>query len=792
MAEINDVERRFTRLKKELFDKYYRTLNERQREAVYTVDNPLLVLAGAGSGKTTVLVRRIAHIIRFGNAYNENRPGITEADVAALERVKDGSDEQIADALAAYAVNPCPPWAMLSITFTNKAANEMKERLNRVIGEQAAGEIWAGTFHSVCVRLLRRYGAAIGLDRGFAIYDTDDCKKIISQILKERGIDEKVLPPKKVMNAVSRAKDQLLTPDDLAGQAANDFRGQQIAKVYAAYQQRLKDAGAVDFDDIIVRTVDLLTGDAATRDYIQKHFRYVCIDEYQDTNHAQFVLATLLSGGRRNLMVVGDDDQSIYRFRGATIENILGFDRAFPEAKVVKLEQNYRSTQTILSAANAVISHNAGRRGKSLWTAGDGGGPIVMNRLQSQSDEAEYIADKILQMCREQGRKYSDFAILYRMNVQSNALEKVFVKSGVPYRVIGGTRFTERKEIRDVIAYLSLILNPRDDLRLMRIINEPKRKIGGTTIRAIQEIARAEGKSMFEVIQNSRSYVALSKSAGNLTAFSDLILRLRAVAEQENPSGLIEQTLDLTGYREMLIAGGEAERERLENVQELISNAVEYESRAEEITLSGFLEEYALVSDVDNYDQSADAVVMMTIHSAKGLEFPVVFLPGMEDGIFPGLMSMADPGEMEEERRLAYVAITRAKEQLCCTFVRERMLFGRTQYNPPSKFLSEIPEDLVKDETIARKKPESHFELPEYNRKKPAAEAMKEKTVFDMKPKGSAELFSVGEIVEHPNFGRGEILSVRPMASDTLYEVAFDKVGTKKLMATYAKLKKAQ
>lgn len=793
MAEINDVELRFTRIKQALFDRYYRSLNDKQREAVYTVNNPLLVLAGAGSGKTTVLVRRIAHIIRFGNAYHENRPGVTEADVQKLEAVKEGTDEEIANALAAYAVNPCPPWAMLTITFTNKAANEMKERLIKVIGEESgASEIWAGTFHSVCVRLLRRYGAAIGLDRNFTIYDTDDSKKLIVQILKERNIDEKVLPPKTVQNAISRAKDRLLTPEDLSEQNQKDFRNIQIARVYAAYQARLKEVSAVDFDDIIVRTVELLTSDAATREYLQRHFRYVCIDEYQDTNHAQFILATLLSGGRRNLMVVGDDDQSIYRFRGATIENILGFDQVFPEAKVIKLEQNYRSTQTILDAANAVIANNVGRKGKKLWTSKDGGEPITLRKLPNQNDEASYIAEQILKLCKDQGKKFSDFAVLYRMNAQSNVLEKVFLKSGVPYRVIGGTRFNDRKEIKDIIAYLTLVLNPKDDLHLLRIINEPKRKIGNTTLSAISDIAKAEGVSMFEVIQKAKSYVALSKSSANLESFASLIRELQRIAAEESLSALFEKTITLSGYKDMLIAGGEAERDRLDNVQELISNAVEYENSAEDPSLSGFLEENALVSDIDNYDKSADAVVMMTIHSAKGLEFPVVFLPGLENGIFPGIMSISDHNEMEEERRLAYVAITRAREQLFCTHAKERMLFGRTQYNPVSQFLTEIPEKLVNDITVEAPKKSVNFDFPEYGRKKPAAEAIREKTVFDMKPKAAVERFAVGEIVIHPNFGRGEILSVRPMSSDTLYEIAFENMGTKKLMATYAKLKKSE
>jgi DNA helicase-2/ATP-dependent DNA helicase PcrA len=794
MTSNTNLDIRYIRAKQALFDKIYAFLNEKQREAVYSVNGPLLVLAGAGSGKTTVLVQRIAFIIRYGNAYYENRSDVTEEEVACLEQAQDWSDlEQIKELLDKHSVHPCPAWGILSITFTNKAANEMKERLLSVVGqERGASEIWAGTFHSTCVRILRRYGEAIGLSKSFTIYDTDDSKKMITRILKEKNVDEKVLPPKAVMTAISRAKDQLLNPEDLVGQSPKDFRANQIAKVYEIYQERMKEAGALDFDDIIVRTVELLTNHDEVRTAIQKRFHYVCVDEYQDTNHAQFVLATLLSGGRRNLMVVGDDDQSIYRFRGATIENILSFDKTFSDAKTIKLEQNYRSTQKILDAANAVIGHNVGRKGKNLWTAHNGGDPIVLKKLGSQNEEASFIADQILNLCRTEQKKLSDFAVLYRMNAQSNALEKVFSKSGISYRVIGGTRFYDRKEIKDIMAYLNLIINPGDNLRLLRVINEPKRKIGSTTLSAISDIAQVEGVSMYEVIQHANRYVALQKSAVNLLGFANLISELQRIEREESLSSLFRQTIERTGYRDMLIAAGSSEADRLENIEELISNAVEYENNADEPTLNGFLEEVALVSDIDNYDQSADAVVMMTIHSAKGLEFPVVFLPGFENGIFPGIQSLTDTSELEEERRLAYVAITRAKEKLFCTHAKERMLFGRTQYNSVSKFVTEIPECLIDNQTEVRTKKESTFEMPEFTKKKAAAEVISEKTVFDMKPKAhSGAVFQVGDCVIHPNFGKGEILSVKAMTGDTLYEVAFETVGTKKLMATYAKLKKS-
>ena len=781
------LQNKFTTLKRALFDRLYTNLNDRQKEAVYTVNNPLLVLAGAGSGKTTVLVQRIAFIIRYGNAYYENRSGITEEDLAALEQAKTLSNEELAKFMERYAVDPCPSWAVLAITFTNKAAGEMKERLEKVVGtEKGAADIWAGTFHSTCVKLLRRFGEQVGLDRSFTIYDTDDSKKLISTILKELNIDEKILPAKTVQNQISKAKDKLITPEDYRAAVGKDFRMAQIARIYELYQKRLIESDAVDFDDIIVKTVEMLTVSEEARSYCQRRFRYVCVDEYQDTNHAQFVLATLLSGGYRNLMVVGDDDQSIYRFRGATIENILSFDKTFPDAKVIKLEQNYRSTEKILKAANGVIANNKGRKGKQLWTAKAGGEPIRLRKLNTQNDEGVFISEKIQQICRKEGKKFSDFAVLYRMNAQSNSIEKVFAKSGIPYRVIGGTRFYERKEIKDVMAYLCLVQNPNDNIRLDRIINEPKRKIGATTLSAISEIAAAEGVSKFEIIRNAEQYTALAKSAPNLRMFAELILHLQKIAAEEPLHVLFEKTIELSGYKQMLLAAGITELDRLENIQELISNAIEYENSVESATLAGFLEEVALVSDVDNYDKEADAVVLMTIHSAKGLEFPVVFIAGFENGIFPGIQSMTDQAELEEERRLAYVAITRAKEQLYLTHARERMLFGRTQYNPVSRFAEEIPDGLI--ETVAEPKKQTDFNVPTFIKK--PANAIKEATVFDTKPKKeTASAILPGTRVVHASFGEGEILSARPMGADVLYEVAFDSVGTKKLMGTYAKLK---
>ncbi len=791
---------RYHAIKRQLFDRYYHTMNEKQREALYCVNGPLLVLAGAGTGKTTVLVNRIAHIIRYGNAYEDcsDVPGITEQSLAAMEEALSLPPQELCPLLSEYAVSPCPPWAVLAITFTNKAANEIKERLAALLGEQAE-EIWAGTFHSICMRILRRYGDRVGYAPGFTIYDTDDCKKVVAECLKQQNIDEKQLPIKQVLNAVSRAKDQLQTPEDFSALAGSDFRKSQIATVYELYQKKLQDANALDFDDIIMQTVFLLRSCEEARSYYQGRFRYVMVDEYQDTNHAQFYLTALLGGKFQNLMVVGDDDQSIYKFRGATIENILQFDKTYPAANVIKLEQNYRSTERILAAANSVIRNNFGRRGKELWCRGEQGEPIVVRRLDNQLDEAKYIVDKIMELKIREKRNFSDFAVLYRMNAQSLNLEQIFAKSGLPHRLLGGVRFYERKEVKDILSYLAVIHNPRDDLRLRRIINEPKRKIGEATVTALNNIAAFEGVSMFEAMKHAQSYTAIAKSAGKLNEFVALIEQLQKIEREEPLSILFRKTIELSGYRDMLVRGGAAEEDRLQNIEELVSNAVEYEQRTENATLESYLEEISLVSDIDNYDKEADAVVLMTIHSAKGLEFPVVFLPGMEEGVFPSSQSSLYPEELEEERRLAYVAITRAKERLYATHVRERLLYGKTQFNPRSRFIDEIPEEYLLQEQPRNREEPIEAAIPQ----EPAYPSKKrKKTISDeffrrsdlsaaVGKTRSYERFAVGQRVSHLTFGKGTVLSVREVGADLLYEIAFDTIGTKKLMATYAKLRSA-
>ena len=797
---MSTLEQRYLAAKRALFDRVYSGLNEKQREAVCTVNGPLLILAGAGSGKTTVLVRRIVHIIKYGNAYFDARVpvGLTESRVSELERAVGLPVEEIEDnILPEFISDPCPPWRMLAITFTNKAANEIRERLAVSLDEQAASEIWAGTFHAMCMRILRANAEAAGLSSGFTVYDTDDTKKAVQNAMKELSIDEKMLPIKSVVNAISRAKEKLMTPEQYAAEVGQEYRLQQIAKIYKQYQKALRASNALDFDDIIMRTVELLRDNGEVRERYAQRFRYVSVDEFQDTNEAQFKLVALLSSGHRNIMAVGDDDQSIYRFRGATVENILGFDRSYRDASVVKLEQNYRSTQTILEAANSVISHNEGRRGKTLWTNNGAGERIHVRKLDTQDAEARFIADTVSRLVSKEGKSYRDCAVLYRTNAQANAIETVFAKSGMPYRVLGGTRFSDRKEIRDIVAYLQLINNHADRERLLRIINEPRRKIGDRTLEGIAELAAEQGCSMFEIIEHADRYPVLSRSFGSLLGFASLINSLTALAQSLPLDALVRETLERSGYRKMLVDAGPAERDRLDNLDEFVSGVIEYMNRTEEPTLTGFLEENALVADVDRYDENADAVVMMTVHSAKGLEFPIVFLPGMEDGLFPGMQSMTDPAELEEERRLAYVAITRAKRSLYILHANTRLMYGRTMMNPPSAFLREIPESLLDVEEAKPAYAPRTTGKVYYSSQGGYDGAKSDMTLNRMKTPSpaktaSGETFSPGDLVEHMSFGRGEVMSVKPMGSDILYEIVFDRVGTKKLMATYARLKRAK
>ncbi len=799
------MEKRYINAKKALFDKVYSNrLNPEQCRAVFTTEGPLLVLAGAGSGKTTVLVNRISYIIKYGNAYfSENVPeGLSESEVSGIEKAIEMPIEEINAVLPSFANNPAAPWQVLAITFTNKAAREIKERLLRAFDDAAISDsIWAGTFHSVCMRILRKYYDLLGYREGFSIYDTDDKKRMITLCMKELGIDEKRLSPKVVANEISIAKDGLVSAEDY--EITNDPRSRDIHAIYKLYQKKLMEYNAVDFDDIIMKTVELLTANKEVRDYYQNKFKYVLVDEYQDTNYAQFVLTKLLSGKYNNIMVVGDDDQSIYRFRGATVENILNFDKTYPNATDVKLEQNYRPTENILAAANAVISHNDKRHSKKLWCDKGEGEKITVRESLDQSDEGRYIIDRITKSIRNDGRKYSDFAILYRVNELARSLETSFAKSGIPYKILGSMRFYDRKEIKDIAAYLAIINSPEDNLRLKRIINEPKRKIGDATVDAVSNIAEAEGISMYRVMQRANDYTLLGKSAEKLTAFTRLIESIKSSAT--TPSEIIKSVFENTGYRAMLEAEGFEGEGKIDNVNEFIAAAIEYEKRCEEgedeATLPGFLEEISLVSDVDKYDESADAVVLMTIHAAKGLEFPVVFLAGMEDGIFPSQQNMFEPDEMSEERRLAYVAITRAKEKLYVTYAKNRTMYGKTNYGRLSCFIKEeVPRTLLFEDMPRRapvtnpyafrnteRRPQRDDVSREFNRRVEINNTPKQKTG----PSGyGVEKIAPGARVSHSVFGEGVILSSRDMGGDVLYEVKFDTGVTKKLMATFAKLRK--
>ena len=802
----NQIKEEFIKAKRALFDKVYSDLlNPEQRRAVFTIDGPVLVLAGAGSGKTTVLVNRVAYIIKYGNAYfSEKVPDGVDADtVEALRHMVDMPTEEIAEILPQFITDPCPPWSVLAITFTNKAAGEIKNRLLEVFGDgDIAKSVWAGTFHSVCLRILRKWGERVGLREGFSIYDTDDKKRMIALCMKELEIDEKRLAPKAIASAISIAKDKLERPDAI--EITRDPRSKDVKSVYELYQKRMMANNAVDFDDIIMLTVELLQDNPDILEYYQYKFRYVLVDEYQDTNYAQFVLTKLLADGRRNIMVVGDDDQSIYRFRGATIENILNFDTTYQDASVIKLEQNYRSTANILAAANAIISNNKDRHSKRLWCAKGDGDKITVKEATDQNDEGRFIVDKVIKGVRIDGRKYSDFAVLYRVNALGRALQTAFTKSGVPFRVVGDMGFYDRKEVKDMIAYLSIVSYTGDNLRLKRIINEPKRKIGAATVEAIESIANSNGISMYDVISRVGDYPVLAKSRDKLLSFVSLIEDVRESGKL--PSEMLTDLFERTGYRAMLMAEGFEGEGKIENVNELITAALEYEKRVtegeEEPTLTGFLEEVFLISDVDKYDESADAVVLMTVHAAKGLEFPVVFLAGMEDGIFPSEQDKEIDSEMSEERRLAYVAITRAKEMLYISYAKERMMYGRTLYGRLSCFIrDELPVELTVRDVPRREPPRrtDYFSTYRDNRftaheRVTTGELARRPEISNQNKRGAekfgVEKLAAGDRVSHAMFGRGVIVSSRDMGGDVLYEVNFDNGQTKKLMATFAKLKK--
>ena len=877
MLTTQEQEQAFCRARRAAIALNYRNLNAEQQKAVLCTEGPLLLLAGAGSGKTTVLIHRVANLMRYGRGSDSPEvPGfVTPDDLAFLEdyAARPTPEGRLrADRLCA--LEPAAPWSIIAITFTNKAAGELKERLERMLGA-AARDVWASTFHSACVRILRRDIEKLGFPSSFTIYDTDDSIRVMKDCLKAEGIDDKQFPPRSVLGIISQAKDKLQLAADFQRESgkSGDFRMQKIARLYTAYEKRLWEAGALDFDDIILHTVRLLQQDEEVRTYYQKKFRYVLIDEYQDTNHLQYLLSSLLAGGRENICVVGDDDQSIYRFRGATIENILSFEQQYKGCRTIRLEQNYRSTKSILAAANAVIRHNEGRKGKELWTAGAQGEKVSLYTAMNENDEAQFVANTILSDFRA-GQRWNAHAILYRMNAQSNQLEVAFKRNGIPYRVIGGTRFFDRAEVKDMLAYLCVISNHQDDLRLSRIINNPPRGIGSTTVERARAIAAEEGLSLWEVIADPAPYPELQKAAAKLGQFTAMLEALTALSRTMDLPAFYDEVVARSGYEAMLTAKNDVEnRTRLENVRELSTSIQGYIENAEgQPTLAGFLDEIALYTDLDNHDPNEDAVVMMTMHAAKGLEFPVVFVVGMEEGIFPGVRSIGDPEEMEEERRLCYVAMTRAKERLYLTCAGQRMLFGRTSSNRPSRFAGEIPPELLEqsgrsylsrdtsygarewswDEDRDTQAPRSaRGQVSTYRdpysrggsapasggygggrstgggypgraggtdsmggstgrgtgglggstgrgsgsgarpgsaggfRRASAPISQRPASGYTPPSTGSAAAlpqFQKGDTLEHKAFGRGMVLSVQKMGGDALIEIAFDNVGTKRLM----------
>ena len=795
------LDSRFLAARKKYIAAQFSQLNSMQQEAVLTTEGPLLLLAGAGSGKTTVLINRIANLMRFGRGSDSNEipDTITDEDVAFLESL--GSDLNDYDRWRAdnlCAVEPAVPWSIIAITFTNKAANELKERLSTLLG-QGAEDIWAMTFHSACCRILRRDIERMGYSRSFTIYDSSDSERIMKDIIKDMGLDDKTFPAKYVLGAISKEKDKMVSPQEMLERAenSNDLRALHIARAYVKYQTRLKDNNALDFDDIIYVTVKLLLENEDVKQYYQKKFKYVLVDEYQDTNHMQYLLTSLLAGGYENICVVGDDDQSIYRFRGATIENILNFEKQYRGSRIIRLEQNYRSTQSILNAANAVISHNLGRKGKRLWTANGQGEPITVYEASDEGTEANYVAGKII--TGSKGKTFKDHAILYRTNAQSNALEFALKRNGIPYRVIGGTRFFDRAEVKDMLSYLCVINNRADDLRLKRIINNPPRGLGPKTIETAQRLADAEGKSLYSVVADPYSYGPLEKPALKLLKFSALIEGMAQMLEEGmSLPDFYDELLIQSGYVDMLNAKDtEENKTRLENVRELKSSIHAYVQNAEVPTLAGFLEEIALYTDLEQYNEGDDAVVMMTMHSAKGLEFPHVFLVGFEDGLFPGMRAIGDSEEMEEERRLCYVAITRAKQTLTISHAKQRMLYGRTSAALPSRFLREIPEECMVRKGGYRRVQESSFGYESgYSSygssygsyaapaRKPQTKRVESAMVSNTK--ATYLELNQGDMVMHAAFGKGMVLSVMKMGGDALLEIAFDDIGTKKLMAKTA------
>ncbi len=779
-------ENSFISAKQAALKHYFSRMNDMQQKAVFTVNGPVLVLAGAGSGKTTVIVNRIANLINFGNAYNDDTAVYSDDEMQFLYDYAQGKTDDFDTLRDIVAVNPVKPWNILAITFTNKAAGELKERLSSMLGDEG-GSVNASTFHSACMRILRSEIENLGFGSDFTIYDSSDSQRLIKNVMAELDVSEKQFVPRTVLSEISFAKDKMITPEQMLEDAGIDYRKKVVARIYKLYMERLRAANALDFDDILCKTVELFDKFPEVLEKYRSRYKYIMVDEYQDTNHVQFRLVSQLSAGHKNLCVVGDDDQSIYRFRGANIENILGFEEQFEGAAVIRLEQNYRSTKTVLDAANSIISNNMGRKEKSLWTNGEQGEKIIWYKAADENDEANFIV-KTVKSDYEKHGSYSRNAILYRMNAQSNIVERALVKADIPYRVYGGMRFYDRKEIKDITSYLAFINNPSDMLRFRRIISEPKRGIGDSTVALIDDISRDLKISPYEVMRDCDQFAPLSKKVTALKAAAEMFGELIDMVETSPLDEIFDAVLTKTGYLTYL-KNQENGDNKVENVEELRTSILRYMEESAEPTLGGFLEETALFTDADEDDGGRDKVMLMTIHSAKGLEFDNVFLIGMEDGIFPGSRSLDNDDDMEEERRLAYVAVTRAKKQLYVTSAGRRMIFGQTQHNVTSRFIREIgKEHYIKQDNYTKNKDmhdNSVTEVQSLSLQQQIAMAKRQTAV-----KATNTTYEAGERVSHKIFGEGTIISATPASNDYMLEIAFDKVGTKKIMANFAKITK--
>ena len=813
----------FVQLRKKAMEKEFSYLNSEQQACIFAANGPVLVLAGAGSGKTTALINRIACLVRYGCAYESDwvEPNLTVDDLSALRDHVSGKQTMDRDELAdMLSVDPVRPWNILAITFTNKAAGELKERLEKFLGESGT-DIWASTFHSCCVRILRREGERLGYKSGFTIYDADDSQRVIKDVMESMHLDTKEMPPRSVAQIISNAKDKLMLPSDLMNSSKGDARVVLAARIYNEYQRKLMEANAMDFDDLIMQTVNLFQNCDDVLFKYGNRFSHILVDEYQDTNHAQYMLVKLLASVHGNVCVVGDDDQSIYSFRGAKVENILNFKNEYKGTRLYRLERNYRSTSNILNAANAVIRNNSKRMGKELWTEKGNGETVTVYEAEDERAEATYVTD-IIMKAREEGGAWSDNTVLYRMNAQSNAIEQSLRFRAIPYRIIGGTRFYDRAEVKDMMSYLQVIANPFDSLRLTRIVNAPARGIGATSLARVTQAADAAGISLLEAMRRSDEIGGLTpKAVGAMKRFTELIASLAALRQTLPLDEFYEEVMERSGYRDSLIANMVKDpdnRTRLENISELKTNIVYYMNAAEEPSLEGFLEETSLLTDIDKYDEGADAVTLMTVHSSKGLEFPRVFIVGCEEALFPSSRSVDTREGIEEERRLAYVAITRAREKLYMTYASQRMLFGRTERNFVSRFVEELPENCIdrhqRKKTYvseyldsegfsgvpggakrtasasygaAPSKPFGRTAIPKPSIPRPSVPGVRG-PVSGAKPDGSASKadYKVGDVIVHNAFGRGVIMSRKETAGDCLLEIAFDSCGTKKMMLTYA------